>query len=82
MMTLRYMFVMAAMVVLASCGKQEPRGKQGGGSVAVKEPKLERDVPEMGATYNEAFEEARKEITKDNAEDMLDAIEHDVNKGQ
>jgi len=51
------------------------------GPVSVNEPKLDRDVPEMGAIYKDAYEEAKREITKDNVEDKLDDLEHDVNKG-
>lgn len=72
----------AVFVVLAACGGKEPRGKQGGGTVTVTEPKLERDVPEMSAAYKDAYDEAKKDITKDNAKDKLDELEHDINKGQ
>lgn len=66
----------------AACGGKEPRGKQGGGTVTVTEPKIDRDVPEMSATYREAYEEAKKEITKDNVRDKLDELEHAINKGK
>ena len=71
-------------LVVSSCAKKQdsPGNKATAtGPVTVTEPALERDVPEMGATYREAYEEAKREITKDNAEDKLDELEHDVNKG-
>jgi hypothetical protein len=77
-----YMSVIAFVLALSACGGKQPRGKQGGGTVTVTEPTLDRDVPEMSATYQEAYDEAKKEITKDNANDKLDELEHDINKGK
>lgn len=77
--------VLAVMVAgAAACAKKNdsPTNKPtSSGPVTAKQPELERDVPEMGATYREAYEEAKREITKDNVEDKLDELEHDVNKG-
>jgi hypothetical protein len=81
----RYAIAACTVVALAAgCGKKEhsPGSKPTTtGPVTVKEPKLERDVPEMGSAYKEAYEEAKRDINKDNAEDKLDELEHDVNKG-
>ncbi len=75
--------VALALVVPACAKKQDsPSNKPTAtGPVKVEQPELERDVPEMGATYRDAYEEAKREITKDNVEDKLDELEHDVNKG-
>ncbi len=75
--------VAVALSSLACAKKQDsPSNKPTAtGPVSVKQPELERDVPEMGSTYREAYEEAKREITKDNVEDKLDELEHDVNKG-
>jgi hypothetical protein len=72
----------AFIAAVAACGSKEPRGKQGGGTVTVAEPKLDRDVPEMSSIYKEAYDEAKKEISKDNAKEKLDDLEHDINKGK
>ena len=67
---------------MAECpGSAQHWQPQDTGPVTVKELKLERDVPEMGATYREAYDEAKKEINKDNVEDKLDDLEREVNKG-
>lgn len=82
MRTFAIAVMLAASAVACSKKTDSPTSKpQDSGPVTVKEPKLERDVPEMGSTYREAYDEAKKEITKDNVEDKLDDLEKDVNKG-
>jgi hypothetical protein len=75
--------VLATLFALAvGCGKEQPHGKNATSTtVNVKAPTVENEVAAMGSTYQEAYELAKKEVTKDNAEDELDTIEHNVNKG-
>lgn len=81
MRTLKKTAVALALVAAAACGAEKPHGKNAASTdVKVTTPSVAGDVAPMGSTYRDAYELAKKEITKDNAADELDRIEHDVNK--
>jgi hypothetical protein len=69
---------------LAGCGGcgDPPKTTRGGGPVTVETLTPPGDVPQPKAIYREAFEEAKKEITLDNAEDQLEEIERQVAEGR
>ncbi|MBC7794005.1 MAG: hypothetical protein H7Z43_09865 [Clostridia bacterium] len=72
--------VFFALSAVAACSQKQPHGKNATGKVTVKAPKVDAEVPAMGSTYQKAYDLAKKEVTKDNAEVELDTIEHAVNK--
>ena len=73
-------FAIVGLFVLAACGKEQPHGKNATGNVTVKAPAVAAEVPAMGSTYQEAYDLAKKEVSKDNADDELDTLEHAINK--
>lgn len=76
------MLGLSALAGCKGCSTEAPHGKNATStSVTVEAPSVDADVPTMGATYQEAYELAKKEVTKDNAEDELDTLEHDIDKG-
>lgn len=66
---------------LAACG-DGPKGARGGGPLTVEKVEPQGDAPQHKALYREAFEEAKKEITLENAEEKLEALEKLVIAGE
>lgn len=65
----------------AACG-DGPKGARGGGSLTIEKLDVQGDAPQQKAIYREAFEEAKKAITLENAEEKLEELEKLVTAGE
>jgi hypothetical protein len=71
------LFAAALVLSLAGCeGCREAPVEEQSDEIAM--PPLPEEVPQPGAVYREAYDNAKKEITMDNAHDRLDDIEKQV----